>query len=169
MDDLRDRVRDGQSAFDKLLGALPGFTGYKDREVRRTADKLLRDRLVTILCGARRSVEQLRGRLAEAGDLRRLGEADTVGRRLEHLTDRIRYADYGYSGFFDALKLDSRALDRLYDFDLALLGRALRLADLAGQASAPDAQGGALPAFAGELEALHRVLDSRDDTARGIV
>lgn len=169
MDDLRDKVRDGQGAFDKLLGVLPGFKGYKEREIRRTADKLLRDHLVTILGGARRSLEQLRGRLADAGDLRRLGEVDTAGRRLEHLTDRVRYADYGYSGFFDALKIDSHALDRLYDFDLALLGGASRLADLAGQASAPDDQGGVLYAFAGELEALHRALDSRDDTARGIV
>jgi len=34
---------------------------------------------------------------------------------------RIRYADRGYAGFFDAVKVTEQTLDRVYAFDLALV------------------------------------------------
>ena len=34
------------------------------------------------------------------------------------MTDRIRYADYGYAGLFDADKVDEAVLDQLYQFDV---------------------------------------------------
>ena len=36
------------------------------------------------------------------------------------MANRIRHADYGSSGFFDAVKIGEAELDRLYEFDLAL-------------------------------------------------
>ncbi len=43
MSDILGRIREEQDVFGKLLGKLPGFNGYFDREQRRAADKLLRE------------------------------------------------------------------------------------------------------------------------------
>ncbi len=40
---------------------------------------------------------------------------------LDRVSERINHADYGYSGFFDAVKVEERELDRLYDFDVRIL------------------------------------------------
>ena len=43
------------------------------------------------------------------------------GRRLQTLIDKIKAAAQGYSGFFDAIKVDEEALDALYQFDQDML------------------------------------------------
>ena len=51
--------------------------------------------------------------------------------QLRTFTDKIRTATYGYSGFFDAVKINETELSQLYQFDLAFfdvadqVGRAL--------------------------------------------
>jgi hypothetical protein len=35
--------------------------------------------------------------------------------------DRIRFASYGYAGFFDLVKVREEELDRMYEFDASLL------------------------------------------------
>lgn len=41
--------------------------------------------------------------------------------KLQLLIDRLKTASYGYSGLFDAVKVDEAVLDRLYDFDEGML------------------------------------------------
>ena len=43
MSDILQRVTGEQDFFKKILGKIPGFVGYVEREDRRAADKLLRD------------------------------------------------------------------------------------------------------------------------------
>jgi hypothetical protein len=47
---------------------------------------------------------------------------------LRTFTDRIKNASYGYSGFFDATKINEKELEQLYTFDAAFF-------DLADQIS----------------------------------
>jgi hypothetical protein len=52
-----------------------------------------------------------------------LDDLERFGRKLDTLTDSIRFADYGYTGFFDAIKIKEDELDRLYEYDAAFAGR----------------------------------------------
>ena len=54
------------------------------------------------------------------GRLENLDLAGSIEKGLDRLANRIRHADYGSSGFFDAVKIGEAELDRLYEFDLAL-------------------------------------------------
>lgn len=120
MTDLRDRVDGPEGPLHRLLGHIPGFAGYREREQRRTADKLLREYLAGLLqetLGALRAVAGERARAAELTHLAALGR---LTNRLEHATDQIRLADYGYSGWYDAVQVNDAELDRLYEYDLSL-------------------------------------------------
>ena len=66
--------------------------------------------------------------IADAGQLDFLDDIDTVGLKLRTFTDRIKNASYGYSGFFDAVKINEKELDQIYTFDAAFF-------DLADQIS----------------------------------
>ncbi|MBS7248655.1 MAG: hypothetical protein QXN15_08615 [Candidatus Jordarchaeales archaeon] len=55
-------------------------------------------------------------------DLRESWEQmDRLMALLDRVSERINHADYGYSGFFDAVKVREKELDRLYEFDMGIL------------------------------------------------
>jgi hypothetical protein len=56
----------------------------------------------------------------KAGRLDVLSTAGSVEKALDRFANRIRHADYGASGFFDAVKIRDAELEKIYAFDLAL-------------------------------------------------
>ena len=47
-----------------------------------------------------------------------------VSKKVDTVENRIRFATYGYSGFFDVVQIKEDQLDRIYRFDLALFSYA---------------------------------------------
>jgi hypothetical protein len=118
--DLRDTVADNMSGFEKLVAKIPGYKGYKQKEMRRDADKLLRTHIYGVLTAQRRRIEDIQGDLgvAQIEFVEKIGKAR---RRLQTLADTVNTAAYGYSGLFDAVKVGEEELDALYAFDDNLL------------------------------------------------
>jgi hypothetical protein len=46
---------------------------------------------------------------------------DGATTKMRTFIDKVRGASYGYSGFFDAVKIKEDALKRLYEYDLTLV------------------------------------------------
>ena len=106
--------------LERLARLVPGIGSYQDKEKRRDADKRLRSTLADRLDTARKAVEDVIARLQTAGKLEHLDRWGRLERKLHQAADSIRFASYGYSGIFDAVKIDEAKLDRLYAFDVAL-------------------------------------------------
>jgi len=119
--DLKEKVAGAMGGLEQLVAGIPGYKGYKEKELRREADKLLRDTL------ARRFEEQLRRlpalqrELISSGQLLLVDDLDMAAKKLQIFIDRVKTATYGYAGFFDAVKVKEEQLDALYQFDAALL------------------------------------------------
>jgi hypothetical protein len=128
MSDLFETVKSGQDIFKKLLSNVPGFKGYVERTHRRAADKLLRDQVALKYSELAARASRLQVDIADAGQLDFLDDVEKVGRKLRTFTDRIKNASYGYSGFFDAVKINEEELAQIYTFDAAFF-------DLADQIS----------------------------------
>lgn len=120
MTDYRKRIRQDENAFQRLLEVIPGFDGYREREIRRAADKLVRENLVAELDRVREALNRIVAAWSRAGKLGRLTEIDRLARLLGKARDNIRFADYGYTGFFDAVKIKEEQLDRMYEYDVSL-------------------------------------------------
>lgn len=121
--DMRDVVAGGMSGLEKLAAKIPGYRGYKEKEVRREADKLLRDHIYRALTEQRRRIEDIQANLG----VEQLEAVETLGkarRRLQTLADTVHTASYGYAGLFDAVKVKEEQLDALYEFDNQLLAEA---------------------------------------------
>jgi hypothetical protein len=118
--DMREVVSGGMSDLEKLAAKIPGYRGYKEKEVRREADKLLRDHIYRVLAEQRRRIEDIQANLG----LGQIEAVETLGRarrRLQTLADTVHTASYGYAGLFDAAKVKEEQLDALYTFDNDLL------------------------------------------------
>ena len=47
MDPILDKARAGQSSLEQLVNSIPGFKGYREKELRRDADRLQREYLAS--------------------------------------------------------------------------------------------------------------------------
>jgi hypothetical protein len=167
MGDLRDRIKHDDNALTKLLKVIPGYKGYREREERRTADKLLRTHLVGLVDGIRHKLSHFQSDLKARGEFKPVTDLDRVSRRLTRARDRLDHAPYGYAGFLDAASIGIPELDRLYDYDLALkdvLAQIEAAADkvTSGTQANFDAM---LREMGDEIEEFSRMLDLRSETA----
>lgn len=119
MSDLFETVKGGQDIFKKLLSYVPGFSGYIERTNRRAADKLLRDQVAVKYSELAKRLSGLKKDLVDAGQFDLLEEADSIHLKLTTFADRIKNASYGYSGFFDTVKINEKELEKIYTFDTA--------------------------------------------------
>ncbi len=120
MSEELERARERRNVLERLGSKIPGFSGYLEREMRRDVDKLQRDWLADQVDRARFAINGKIREWSREGRLEHLDRASSIEKSLDRLANRIRHADYGSSGFFDAVKIGRAELDRIYEFDLAL-------------------------------------------------
>ncbi len=121
MSGIDDRIVESKNWFEKLAEHIPGYKGYKEKELRREADKTQRLFIAERLDSVQAKLDGIKLDLVNRGDLAKLGAIDLAGRKLRTVTDKIRFADYGFAGLFDTDKVDEPILDQLYQFDNALV------------------------------------------------
>ena len=119
--DLLAAVQSSLGGFEKLTSKIPGYHGYKEKELRREADKLLRTELATKFDDQRKRVSELQQELVSQAKIEFLDDLEQAAMKLQRLIDRIKTASYGYAGLFDAVKVKEEQLDALYDFDTRML------------------------------------------------
>lgn len=124
MSDLYDQVSGGQDPLTKLVGRIPGFSGYIERETRRSADKILREHMANHYSEIRKRIGNLQKDLTDQGDLEYVDDLETASTKLMTFIDKVGGASYGNSGFFDAIKVNEEELAKIYAYDLSLLERA---------------------------------------------
>jgi len=102
------------------LATVPGYTGYRSKEVRRDEDKRVREATAAQLNAIADRLTQAGADLVASRQLHRISSIESALADTRHLADRIRNASYGYGGIFTERSIDDLALDQLRQFDLAL-------------------------------------------------
>jgi hypothetical protein len=132
---LLDRIKENMYGWERgISNVVPGYKGYKQKELRREADKLLRDTLVSELRTVKRQMDTLQQDLISAGKIDMLDVVGSATTQLQTFIDRIRTASYGYGGLFSAVRVKEDDLDRVYQFDAQLLDYVERLEGAIGRA-----------------------------------
>ena len=130
MSDLFDQVTGDQDIFKKLASKIPGFDGYIERQNRRAADKLLRETIADHFEALYKRISALQADFVSQGELLYIDDLERAAIKLRTFIDKIRRASYGYSGFFDAVKINEAELARVYEYDASFFD----LEDEIGQA-----------------------------------
>jgi hypothetical protein len=167
---ILDKARAGQNALEKLANAIPGFKGYRERELRRDADRQQREHLASRLEANKKALDELADQATRGGSLDAINDVEAARKRLDRVAARLRYAERGYSGFFDAVKVDEAVLARVYALDLSLLDgvEAVRTAAEAARAAGPDGLRAAGPTVTAAVDALDARLTERESILRGV-
>lgn len=123
MVDLRQTVSDHLGGLEALVAKIPGYRGYKDKEMRREADALLRQHVAAQFAAQLAQAEEMARQMLTGPGMAQLDEMGRGNTRLQTLIDKIKTAAQGYAGFFDAVKVKEDQLDALYEFDNTMLAQ----------------------------------------------
>lgn len=126
-DQYVNAAKERMGAIERLLKGLPGIRGYVDKELRRDADKRLRELIAGELEEVKQSLYQVQRRLLEGKGLLWMDNIDNAIQKLQILLDRIKTASYGYAGLFDPVRIGAEELNALHRFDAALAERVVDL------------------------------------------
>jgi len=129
MSDPLGKITEGKDLIGKIRNFIAGFVGYVDRENRREADKILRETTAQRYEEVWSRISELQRQLISEGKLELVDDLEASAIKLRAFIDRIKGASYGYAGFFNAVRIHSEELERMYEYDIALLEGAQKLTD----------------------------------------
>ncbi len=165
MSDLYDKVSEDQDPFTKIIKKIPGFKGYIERTTRRNSDKILREQIVIEYTVPWKRIGEIQSDMASSGELMYLDDLETAATKLQTFMDKISGAAYGYSGFFDAIKVNEEELAKIYEFDALLLegsDEILRAVDNVEASIGTDGLPAAIRNLVGLTRDLVTAYDGRD-------
>lgn len=156
MTDMYQNVSGQMDPFKKLASFIPGFSGYVERQNRRDADKLVRDTVARRFNELWKRTSNLQVDMVSVGKIEFVDDMEKAALQLRTFIDKISTASRGYSGLFDAVKINEKELEQLYNFDLAFFDLADQVGHAIDNVEASMGDDNALPAAIRNLTTLGR-------------
>ena len=125
-----ERVQESERLLERIMLRIPGFSGYKLKEQRREADKIVRDYIYNLLAHARDDLFRCFQTLNDAKATEILEPTNQLIAKLDRVAEKINRAAYGYSAFFDSARIDTPQLDQMLQYDTQLTDTVRKLADM---------------------------------------
>lgn len=134
-----ERVQESEKLLERIMLVLPGFRGYKQREQRREADRIVRDHIYDVLEDARDDLDKCLQGLSDSKARELIEPMNRLIAIVDRVAEKVNHASYGYSGFFDSVKIEEPELDRMLAYDTQLMDVARKFAkEVAGLRSDLD-------------------------------
>jgi len=171
MPDIRDRVEQDRGLLKKIQLVIPGYAGYRRREDIRAADNLLRIQVANQMKGVRGDLEEIRDGMAMDGKVQGLQTIGNAIFTIEGLEAKIRHAEGGYSGLSATIQIKETELDKLYEYDYAMLeslDQAAGLVQAIRDAADPKAFEIAVKTLMKSLSTFETAWKSRSNAVTGI-
>ena len=124
-----EKVQASEKPLERLMLIIPGYRGYKLREQRREADRIVRDYIYTALEHSRDDLMSCFQSLADAKVNELIEPMNRLIARLDTVAEKINRASYGYSGFFDAIKVEEPELENMLAYDTQLMDLVRKIND----------------------------------------
>jgi len=157
MDQFFEKVTSQQDPFKKLMSYIPGFSGYIERQNRRDSDKLLRDTVARRFEEQWKRASQLQSDMVSKGMIAYVDDMEKASIQLRTFIDKITTAPRGYSGLFDAVKINENELQAIYQFDAAFFDLAEQIGHGLDNVEASLGDETALPAAIRNVISLARM------------
>jgi hypothetical protein len=165
----------GQMRLSERIAAfIPGFRGYKEKEIRRESDKLIRNHLTLKLSADKDDLREISQKLTDRRYFDVMIDMDRLLAKMDRVVEKINHASYGYSGFFDAVKVKEQNLDDMIAFDSKLVDSVTTLSAEIDAFKADLASGNTsnlksrVQNVTDKLEALEETFDSRREVILGV-
>jgi hypothetical protein len=124
-----ERIQGNEKLLERLMLVIPGFRGYKLKEQRREADRIVRNYAYQALEHSRDDLMTCLQSLSDAKASELMEPENRLIAKLDRVAEKINRASYGYSGFFDAVKVEEVELDNMLAYDTQLMDAVRKIGD----------------------------------------
>ncbi len=157
----------------KLIGLIPGYGGYKKRETRRETDRLVREKAMLFVDHAKDATDQITGILLQTNNRSVMPISEKLRQAIDVTLHTMRTGEYGYSGIFDAEKVDETKLEKLTEYDARVVIKSKQFQkhaeELTDRAlSEPDNLPKLIMDLQREIEVLKKDFERRRDIITGV-
>ncbi|RLE52303.1 MAG: hypothetical protein DRJ26_04860 [Candidatus Methanomethylicota archaeon] len=156
--------------LEKLETIIPGFSGYKKKELAREDDRLLRDYVYKVLNDARKKIEEAAAAVVDI-DFTLAKRLNNLASIIMYSADKVKFAETGYAPHYHRVKVELDTLEKIKEIDNELVGSVERIRELASEVAriAPIAQipSDKLTKISEELGKIDEVLNRRLNVLRG--
>ncbi|MDI9619295.1 MAG: hypothetical protein QFX33_00520 [Candidatus Nezhaarchaeota archaeon] len=168
-------IRREMGLLERLISRIPGYRGYKEKELRRESDRLVRMEAVGKLRDAKNA---LRRSLANPFTAKRLSDEDSwrlnaLMSRLDRVVQRLDRAVAGYAGLFDSVKVKEDKLDAVLQHDVGLIEKAEAIRSCAEALAGMELGSGdwrrELESLSLKVDEMDSLIDKRANLLRGLV
>ena len=171
--DVYSDVKGQMRLSERIAAFIPGFRGYKEKEIRRESDRLIRNHLYLKLSAEKNDLKEISQKLSDRRYFDVLTDMDRLLAKMDRVVEKVNHASNGYSGFFDAVKVKEDSLDRMIDFDNKLMDNINVLATEIDAFKADLASGNTanlkvrVQSVTDKLESLEDTFDQRNEVIMG--
>jgi len=120
---ITDDFKDKGGFWAKII---PGYHGYKKKEIRRESDRLLRDHLVKQLTNVKHDLTAIEEDAASSAP-EILKSLEDMLTNLDTFLRKIQHANYGFGEMFGTDKVKEPELDKLIEFDRSVVETVMSL------------------------------------------
>jgi hypothetical protein len=172
--DVYTETKSQMRLSERIAAFIPGFRGYKEKEIRRESDRLLRNHLNLKLSNIKSNFKMLFQKVTDRRYFDVMTDMDRLMAKMDRVVEKVNHASYGYSGFYDAVKVKEENLDRMIEFDNTLIDGVNALAAEVDAFKAELASGefgnlkDRLKAVTDKLEAFEDTFDKREEVILGV-
>ena len=157
----------GNNVFERIGSLIPGYQGYSDRKCRRESDKILRDKLARIIRRATDNLNVTMRSIANSGDLGAMAPYEVVRKKAELVANKLQFANYGATGFFDVIQFETDTIDKIYSLDFQLSDEATDISTLLEGLPADHNDDSVICEVNIKLDLIAKQLDRRNDLIMG--
>ncbi|MGA2680288.1 MAG: hypothetical protein ABSF44_00635 [Candidatus Bathyarchaeia archaeon] len=172
--DVLSKVKGQMNLPERIAAFVPGFRGYKEKEIRRESDRLIRNHLYMKLSNEKTDLRDIEQKLADRRYFDVLTDMDRLIAKMDRVVEKVNHASYGYSGFFDAVKVREDNLDNMISFDNKLLD-GINALTVEVDAFKADISSGAtsnlksrVQTVTDKLESFENTFDQRNEVIMGV-
>ena len=116
---VRTEMKSELSLIERIALYIPGYRGYREKNLRREEDRAVRNEVAKSLKGTKADLATIQRELASQPDL--MLDIERIRTKVDRYDVSVRKAVNGYSGFHSAVKISEDDLDALVRWDAKLV------------------------------------------------
>ncbi|MBR6204842.1 MAG: hypothetical protein IKQ60_07330 [Candidatus Methanomethylophilaceae archaeon] len=112
-------MKSDMGLFEKIKMYIPGYKGYKEKNLRRDADRAVRQELSRTIQGAKADLAEIQKAVLDDFDL--MMDVERIRTKVDKYDIDVKKAVNGYSAFHDSVKILEADLDKVMAWDAKIL------------------------------------------------
>ena len=116
---VKSKMMSDMGLFEKIKMYIPGYKGYKEKNLRRDADRAVRQELSRTIQGAKADLAEIQKAVLDDFDL--MMDVERIRTKVDKYDIDVKKAVNGYSAFHDSVKILEADLDKVMAWDAKIL------------------------------------------------